>query len=120
MSLKPGITISSTTNLTTCRIIEQPFKIPFVAAVTLVAAAILPEAGADILEDTHKSLQTYLDEGNFINLKLAIRFLGCCQGMYTEDGVFKLLSELLSKAEALKHAGNEVGVISRYEQGFFK
>lgn len=105
--------------LTPSRIVEQPFKIPFVAAVTLVAAAILPEAGADILEDTHKSLQNYLDEGNFTSLKLAIRFLGCCQGMYTEDGVFKLLGELLSKAEALKHVGNEVGVIPRYGRGFF-
>ncbi|KAF8416510.1 MIF4G like-domain-containing protein [Tirmania nivea] len=88
-------------------IIEQPFKIPFVAAVTLVSASSLAELGADILEDTHKSVQKYLDEGNFTKLKLSIRFLGCCQGMYLEDGVFKLLNELLSKAEGLKYAGNE-------------
>ena len=35
--------------------------------------------------------------------------------MYLEDGVFKLLNELLSKAEGLKYAGNEVGTIVHNE-----
>lgn len=82
-----------------------------------MSASSLAEAGADILEDTRKSVQKYLDEGNFTNLKLAIRFLGCCQGMYLEDGVFKLLNELLSKAEGLKYTGNEVGTIVHHRHG---
>ncbi|KAF8472506.1 MIF4G like-domain-containing protein [Kalaharituber pfeilii] len=88
-------------------IIEQPFKIPFVAVVILVSNSGLPEAAEEILKDTYQSAQRYLDEGNFTSLKLVLRFLGCCQGLHTDDGVFKFLFELLIKAEALKLAGNE-------------
>lgn len=75
----------------------------------MVSGSSLPEAGQDILSDTYTSTQRYLDEGNFTNLKLAIRFLGCCQGMFSDEGVFKFLNEILNKAEGFKYAGNEVG-----------
>ena len=78
------------------------------AAVVLVSNSGLAETGDGILNDTYRSLQTYLDEGNLTKVKLVIRFLGCCQGMYQGDGIFKPLNELLDKAEGLKAAGNQV------------
>lgn len=95
--------------LTRTRVVEQPFKIPFVAAVALVANSQNPEAGKLIVEEAAKAVQQCLDEGAFTRVKLLLRFLGCIQGMLEGLGVYPLLNNIIDKATATLEEG-EVGL----------
>ncbi|KAL4898474.1 MIF4G like-domain-containing protein [Aspergillus ambiguus] len=88
-------------------VLEQPLKIPFVAATVLVANALKSEVVTDVLQKFGESLQTYIDSGSWREVKLLIRFLGCIQCIFEGDGVFPILEELFARAVDLQTASSE-------------
>ena len=86
---------------------EQPFKIPFVAAIVLVINPQKPEVAQEMLARAGKAIQGYLDTGAWREVKLVLRFFGCLQGLLEHDGVFPLLEELFSRAVDLQTASSE-------------
>ena len=93
--------------LTIHSVVEQPFKIPFAAAVILVANPQKPEITEEILKRAGAAAQKYLEAGAWRDFKLALRFLACLQGLYEGDGVFPILDELFARAVALQTASSE-------------
>lgn len=91
---------------------EQPFKIPFVAAVVLYANAEKPEVALDVITRAAAQLQAALETGQWRNAKLVLRFLACLSPLYEEDGIIPILDELFSRAVDLQTASAEdtVGV----------
>ncbi|CAD6572438.1 MAG: hypothetical protein ASARMPREDX12_005221 [Alectoria sarmentosa] len=88
-------------------VVEQPFKIPFVAAILIVINPQKPEVGQEMLTRAAKAMQEYLEAGDWREVKLVLRFLACLQGLLEEDGVFPLLEELFSRAVDLQTASSE-------------
>lgn len=88
-------------------IVEQPFKIPFVAAIIIVIDPQKPEVVQELLSRAAKTIQEYLEAGHWREVKLVLRFLACLQGLLEEDGVFPLLEELFSRAVDLQTASSE-------------
>ena len=86
---------------------EQPFKIPFIAAIVIVINLQKPEVVQEILARAAKALQEYLEAGHWREVKLVLRFLACLQGLLEEDGVFPLLDELFSRAVDLQTSSSE-------------
>lgn len=84
------------------RPLEQPFKIPWVASVILLANARKPDFGAEVVSKLGGVLQTHIDQGNWREVKLYLRFLSCLQGMFEGDGVFAFLRELFNRAVDLQ------------------
>ncbi|KAJ5552886.1 hypothetical protein N7494_002264 [Penicillium frequentans] len=76
---------------------EQPMKIPFVAATTLVAYNLKAELGAE----------KHIDSGSWREVKLVLRFLGGLQPLFEGDGIFPLLEELFARAVDLQTASSE-------------
>ncbi|KAF2768705.1 hypothetical protein EJ03DRAFT_113828 [Teratosphaeria nubilosa] len=91
-------------------VVEQPFKIPFVAGVVLYANAANSEVAKDLLGRAQKQLQELLDAGQWREFKLTLRFLACLSQLYDEDGVFPILDELFSRAVDLQTASQEDAV----------
>lgn len=89
------------------RVLEQPLKIPFVAATVLVANASKPEVASDVLKKFGESLQAYIDSGAWREVKLLLRFLGCIQSLFEGDGVVPILEELFARAVDLQTASSE-------------
>jgi nuclear cap-binding protein subunit 1 len=89
------------------RTIEQPLKIPFIAAVVLVLNTRKPEFTTDILKRLRDATQSHLEAGNWREVKLFLRFWGCIQGLLEGDGVFTLLEELFSRAVDLQTSSSE-------------
>ncbi|KAJ5166495.1 uncharacterized protein N7482_005276 [Penicillium canariense] len=94
-------------NISLDLVLEQPMKIPFVAATALVAHNIKPELGAELLQKAVTALQKYIDSGSWREVKLLIRFLGCLQPLFEGDGIFPLLEELFARAVDLQTASSE-------------
>lgn len=88
-------------------IVEQPFKIPFVAAVVLTTNSQKPEVTQEILKRVGIAAQSHLEVGNWRELKLVLRFLGCLQSLFEGEGVFPLLEDLFERAVALQTASSE-------------
>lgn len=88
-------------------IVEQPLKIPFVAAIVLLANVHKPELTVDVLAKIGEALQNRLDQGVWREVKLYIRFLSCLQGMFEGEGVFPILDELFSRAADLQMKSSE-------------
>ncbi|KAI9677611.1 MAG: hypothetical protein M1817_006565 [Caeruleum heppii] len=88
-------------------IVEQPLKIPFVAAIVLVANAQKPEITAEILNRAGAAAQKYLEAGSWRNVKLALRFLACLQSLFEGDGVLPVLEDLFSRAVELQTASSD-------------
>ncbi|EAW08608.1 NCBP1 family protein [Aspergillus clavatus NRRL 1] len=88
-------------------VIEQPLKIPFIAATALVANDYKPEIVEDVLKRARDSLQQYVDAGAWREVKLLLRFLGCLQSIFEGDGVFPILEELFARAVDLQTASSE-------------
>lgn len=86
---------------------EQPFKIPFLAAVVLVVNTQKPELAAEALKKAAEALQGYLDVGAWREVKLILRFLGCLQRLFEGEGIFPLLDELFSRAVDLQTSSSE-------------
>lgn len=89
------------------RTLEQPFKIPFVAAVVLVLNALKPDFAAEVLKRTVSTMQAALNAGVWRDVKLLVRFLGCTQGILEGDGVFVILEDLFSRAVDLQTTSSE-------------
>jgi nuclear cap-binding protein subunit 1 len=93
--------------LTIPRIVEQPLKIPFLAAIVYLTNAQKPELVTDVLTKIGEALQRRLDLGVWREVKLYLRFLGCLQGIFSGDGVFAILEELFSRAADLQMKSSE-------------
>lgn len=91
-------------------VLEQPFKIPFVAASVLCANNEKSEAAAEVLNRTSILLQRHLDAGEWRNVKLLLRFLACLQPLFSDDGVFGILNELFDRAVDLQTASSDDAV----------
>ena len=89
------------------RVVEQPFKIPFIAAIVLIINQTKPEVAQKILAKAGIIIQEHLDAGAWREVKLVLRFLGCLQGLLEGDGVFPVLEELFSRAVDLQTASSE-------------
>ena len=88
-------------------VVEQPFKIPFVAATIIVIDPQKPEVAQELLTRSAKAIQEYLEAGHWREVKLVLRFLACLQGLLEGDGVFPVLEELFSRAVDLQTASSE-------------
>lgn len=88
-------------------VLEQPFKIPFVAAIILVANSKNSALATEVLEKAREAAQKYINIGAWREVKLILRFLGCLQGLYEGDGVFPILEELFARAVDLQTASSE-------------
>lgn len=86
---------------------EQPFKIPFVAATVLVANSQKSEVAVEVLKKAGEAAQNYLNLGAWREVKLILRFLGCLQGLFEGDGIFPILEELFARAVDLQTASSE-------------
>lgn len=91
----------------TSSVLEQPFKIPFVAAIILVANAQNSALATEVLEKAREAAQNYINIGAWREVKLILRFLGCLQGLFEGDGVFPILEELFARAVDLQTASSE-------------
>ncbi|KAK5787507.1 hypothetical protein VI817_010004 [Penicillium citrinum] len=94
-------------NISLDLVLEQPMKIPFVAAVTLAVHNLKPEISAEVLKKAGDLLQKYIDLGSWREVKLLIRFLGSLQPIFQGDGVFPLLEEFFARAVDLQTASSE-------------
>ncbi|KAF2114969.1 cap binding protein [Lophiotrema nucula] len=91
-------------------IIEQPFKIPFVAAVAFYGNDIKSDIAADAIKRVADRAQTALNAGQWKEFKLLLRSLACLQPLFEEDGVFALLRQLFDTVVDLQSA-NESDVV---------
>lgn len=82
-------------------------KIPFIASIVLLLNKRNPEFTQDILKSIAGAAQRHLDSGNWREVKLYLRFLGCLQGLFEGNGIFTLLEELFSRAADLQMASSE-------------
>jgi nuclear cap-binding protein subunit 1 len=87
--------------------VEQPFKIPWIASVILLANARKPEFGAEVIKKIGDVLQKNINEGNWREVKLYLRFLACLQGALSDEGIFPLLEALFQRAVDLQTASSE-------------
>jgi len=89
------------------RVHEQPFKIPYIAAIIIVINSQKPNATEQILSKAVVAIQEHLEAGAWREVKLVLRLLGCLQGILEEDGVFPILDEFFSRAVDLQTASSE-------------
>jgi nuclear cap-binding protein subunit 1 len=66
--------------------VEQPLKIPFLAAIVLVLNPQKPEFTAEILKRIGDAAQKQIEAGNWREVKLFLRFLACIQGLFEGNG----------------------------------
>lgn len=88
-------------------VVEQPFKIPFVAAVILVINTLRSEMVDEVLSRTAARANQKIREGEWREVKLLMKFLGGLQGLLEGDGVWSVLQDLLTKAVDLQTENNE-------------
>jgi len=88
-------------------VVEQPLKIPFVAAIILNTNNDKQEFTKLVLEKTAARAQSYIDNGEWRSFKLVLRFLACIQDIFEDDGVFGILEELFNRAVDLQTASSE-------------
>jgi nuclear cap-binding protein subunit 1 len=106
--LKPILSVKLVANL--IRIIEQPFKIPFVAAVAFYGNDVNPAITTEALKRVAAYTQEVLDAGQWREFKLLLRFLACLQSLYEGDGIFPFLGQLFDTVVDLQSA-NENDVV---------
>ncbi|KAL1392292.1 cap binding protein [Phyllosticta capitalensis] len=102
---------SAFVHLTVQLVGEQPFKIPFTAAVVLYLNDTKPDLVKEVLEEARQVAQEKLEAGNWRGFKLVLRFFACLQGLFADgEGVFSILDELFSRAVDLQAASSEDAV----------
>ncbi|KAI9892369.1 MAG: hypothetical protein M1814_001571 [Vezdaea aestivalis] len=94
-------------NVVTAIIIEQPLKIPFIAAAVLAANELGSSFVPQIFERVSVLGKTALEAGSWRKVKLVLRFLACLQGVFEGDGIFPLLDDLFDKAVELQTSSSE-------------
>lgn len=108
--------------MATCRvtlthrsIVEQPFKIPFVAAVAYYANDVKPEITIEAMKRVSDRAQAALNAGEWKEFKLLLRFFACLQSLYEDDGVFTFLGQLFDTVVDLQSANeNDVSRLQKY------
>ncbi|CZT06031.1 hypothetical protein WAI453_005238 [Rhynchosporium graminicola] len=92
-------------------VVEQPFKIPFVAAVVLVANTMHRKNGeavaVEVLKRTTLRTNQAIATGEWREVKLLMKFLGSLQGLLDGEGVWIVLQDMLTKAVELQTENNE-------------
>lgn len=93
-------------------IVEQPFKIPFVAATVVVLNGLSRGEEAvggkgGILQKICEETEEKIRRGEWRDVKLFLRFLACLQGILEEEGVFVVLTELFERAVDLQTASSD-------------
>ncbi len=88
-------------------VVEQPFKIPFVAAVVLVVNTWKSEMTQEVLKRTGERVNEAIVKGEWREVKLLMKFLGGLQGVLEGEGVWIVLQDLLTKAVDLQTENNE-------------
>ena len=91
-------------------VVEQPFKIPFVAAVVLVANTMRKDGQAvaeEVLRRTALRTNAAIAKGEWRETKLLMKFLGSLQGLLDGEGVWTVLQDILTKAVDLQTENNE-------------
>ncbi|KAH7393172.1 nuclear cap-binding complex, subunit NCBP1/CBP80 [Cadophora sp. MPI-SDFR-AT-0126] len=91
-------------------VVEQPFKIPFVAAVVLVANTMRKDGQAvaeEVLRRTALRTNAAIARGEWRETKLLMKFLGSLQGLLDGEGVWTVLQDILTKAVDLQTENNE-------------
>ncbi|CAN9389070.1 unnamed protein product [Alternaria alternata] len=91
-------------------VIEQPFKIPFVAAVAYYANDVNSQITIEAMKRVGDRAQEALNAGEWKEFKLLLRFFACLQSLYEEDGVFTFLGQLFDTVVDLQSA-NENDVV---------
>ncbi|KAI9687586.1 MAG: hypothetical protein M1822_002196 [Bathelium mastoideum] len=91
-------------------ILEQPFKIPFVAVVIIYANQQKPVIAEEILARAGQKAQQCVGSGSWREFKLVLRFLACLQRICDGNGVFPILDELFNKAAELQEASADDAV----------
>ncbi|KAI1175446.1 MIF4G like-domain-containing protein [Nemania sp. FL0916] len=87
--------------------LEQPLKTPFVAAVVLVANTLKSEVLGAVLARVTSATEERVQQGEWRDVKLYLKFLACLQGGLEGDGLFPVLDELFSRAVDLQTASSE-------------
>ncbi|KAH9872704.1 hypothetical protein J1614_005098 [Plenodomus biglobosus] len=91
-------------------IIEQPFKIPFIAAVAFYGNDVKPDIMMEAMKRVGERAQEALDAGEWKEFKLTLRFFACLQSLFEGDGVFPFLGQLFDTVVDLQSA-NENDVV---------
>jgi nuclear cap-binding protein subunit 1 len=86
---------------------EQPLKTPFVAAVVLSINTQKPQIVEEILARAATATEANIEEGQWRDVKLYLKFLACLQSCLAGDGVFPVLEELFSRAVDLQTASSD-------------
>lgn len=94
-------------DLVTQLVVEQPFKIPFVAAVVLVVNTMKSEMVEEVLKRVGVKINEAIASGEWREVKLYMKFLGGLQGVLEGEGVWIVLQDLLTKAVDLQTENNE-------------
>lgn len=87
--------------------VEQPLKTPFVAAVVLLANVAKPEVVDMLLAKLAALVEARIAAGEWRDVKLYLKLLGCLQGCLEGEGVFPLLEGLFERAVDLQTASSE-------------
>ncbi len=94
-------------DLTLQLVVEQPFKIPFVAAVTLIVNTMRGDLAEEILNRAAAATNRAIVKGDWRDVKLYMKYLGSLQGLLEGEGIFPVLQDLLTKAVDLQTENNE-------------
>jgi nuclear cap-binding protein subunit 1 len=90
-------------------ITEQPFKIPFVAGIIIVINGM--NRGEDIvlsvLGKAAQETERRIAQGEWREVKLLLKFLGCLQPLFADEGVWPTLNVLFERAADLQTASSE-------------
>ncbi|KAK0636230.1 MIF4G like-domain-containing protein [Bombardia bombarda] len=87
--------------------VEQPLKIPFLAAVLLVANTNKSEIIDLLLAKLVSNVEAKIGEGEWRDVKLYLKLLACLQSCLEGEGVFPVLEELFDRAVDLQTASSE-------------
>lgn len=104
-------------------VVEQPFKIPFVAAVVLVVNTLKSELVKEVLGRAVMRVNAAVEGGEWREVKLLMKFLGGLQGIFDGEGVWIPIQDILERAVELQTDNNEevcvcdlaVGYIADYD-----
>ena len=88
-------------------VVEQPFKIPFAAAVLLVVNTLRQDIVEEVLRRAAVNTNKAILRGEWREVKLYMKFLGSLQGLLEGEGVFPVLQDILTKAVDLQTENNE-------------
>jgi nuclear cap-binding protein subunit 1 len=103
------------TALTESSIVEQPLKIPFIAAVVFYGNQAKIEIASEAIKLVGDRLQETFNAGQWKEFKLFMRFFACLQPLFEEDGIFALLGQLFDTVVDLQSANeNDVGQLPAF------